>query len=225
MRIDTPTIALVCKYVGTEEEDAPLNSISRVKYEWGLADFGGITTVVQAGKSLHAKLSVPTELKIPLLCVCLPAKLMRHRLVPAMNAHNEVECRGIAIARQANTDVRTTFITMCGRRVEHIMCAHVVEDVWLCHPGGLLSPRDLVKVNVDATTGVKKARMAAPTHRLEFTAPSEKLDKLLAIAHLRAEMAKADMEARAVDLDAAEELFNKNPLTWSCRPKEVFIIW
>ena len=69
LRIDTPAIALVCKYVGTEEEDAPLNSISRVKYEWGLADFGGIATVVQAGKSLHSKLSVPTELKIPLLCV------------------------------------------------------------------------------------------------------------------------------------------------------------
>ena len=41
LRIDTPTIVLVCKYVGTEEEDAPLNSISRVKYEWCLADFGG----------------------------------------------------------------------------------------------------------------------------------------------------------------------------------------
>ena len=35
LRIGTPAIALVCKYVGTEEEDAPLNSISRVKYEWG----------------------------------------------------------------------------------------------------------------------------------------------------------------------------------------------
>ena len=67
--------------------------------------------------------------------------------------------------------------------------------------------------------------MTAPTHQLEFMAPSEKLDKLMAIAHLRAEMAKADMEARAVDLDAAEELFNKNPLTWSCRPKEVFVLW
>ena len=180
---------------------------------------------MQAGKSLHAELSVPTELKIPLLCACLPAKIMRHRLVPAMNAHSEAECRCIAIAKQANTDVRTTFITMCGRRVEHIMCAHVADDVWLCHPGGLLSPRDLVKVNVDATTGVKKARMAAPTHRLEFMAPSEKLDKLMAIAQLRAEVARADVEARAVDLDAAEELFNKNPLTWSCRPKEVFVLW
>ena len=76
LRIDTPTIALVCKYAGTEEEDAPLNSISRVKYEWGLADFGAITTVVQAGKSLHAKLAVPTELKISLLCDCVPAKIM-----------------------------------------------------------------------------------------------------------------------------------------------------
>ena len=104
------------------------------------------------------------------------------------------------------------------------MCARAAYVVWLCHPGGLLSPRDLVKVNVDAATGVKKARLTAPTHRLEFMAPSEKLDKLLAIAHLRAEMAKADMEARAVDLDAAEELFNKNPLTWSCRPKEVFVL-
>ena len=180
---------------------------------------------MQASKSLHAKLSVPTELKIPLLCVCLPAKIMRHRLVPAMNAHNEAECRGIAIARQANADVRTTFITMCGRRVEHIMCAHVADDVWLCHPGGLLSPRDLVKVNVDATEGVKKARMAAPTHRLEFMAPSEKLDKLMAIAQLWAEVARADVEARAVDLGAAEELFNNNPLEWGCRPKEVFVLW
>ena len=42
LRIDTPTIALVCKYVGTEEEDAPLNSISRAKYEWCLADFGSL---------------------------------------------------------------------------------------------------------------------------------------------------------------------------------------
>ena len=76
LRIETPSITLVCKYAGTEEEDAPLNSISRVKYEWWLANIGGITTVVQAGKSLHSKLSVPTELKIPLLCVCLPATIM-----------------------------------------------------------------------------------------------------------------------------------------------------
>ena len=69
LRIETPTITLACKYVGTEEEDAPLNGISRVKYEWALADFGVLTIVVQAGKSLHSKLSVPTELKIPLLCV------------------------------------------------------------------------------------------------------------------------------------------------------------
>ena len=94
LRIGTPTIALVCKYIGAEEEDAPLNSISRVTYEWGLADFGGLTTVVQAGKSLHAKLSVPTELNIPLLCDCLPAKTMWHRLVPAMNAHGEAYCMG-----------------------------------------------------------------------------------------------------------------------------------
>ena len=109
--------------------------------------------------------------------------------------------------------------------MEHLMCAQVKDDVWLCHPGGVLSPRDLVKASVESAIGAKKARMVVPTHRIEFIAPSEKLDKLLAVAQLKAEVAKADIEARDVDLEVAEELFNKNPLEWGCRPKEVFVLW
>ena len=61
--------------------------------------------------------------------------------------------------------------------------------------------------------------MVVPTHRIEYIPPSEKLDKLLAVAQLKAEVAKADIEARDVDLGVAEELFNKQSIGMGMPPK------
>ena len=216
---------LTCTYLGTVEEDAPLRCNTRVTYEWKIDGWGSVKHENLISKVLHRDILTPFSLKTPLLVVCLPGAITKHRSLPAMlkYAQGDVTCRALAIPRPYDADCQTTFINVGGRRVEHLMCAHVSGDTWLVHPSGILSPKDLFKSNV--RPDAKKARLTAPTLKMEPVRPGELLNKLMAVAHFQAEIERAKIAEREVDLNVADERFDKNPFEWRRPPKQVFVLW
>ncbi len=216
---------LSCTYLGTVEEDAPLRCNTRVTYEWKIDGLGSVKNENMISKVLHCDLLTPFSLKTPLLVACLPAAITKHRSLPAMlkYAEGDVTCRALALARPYDADCQTTFLNIGGRRVEHLMCAHVSGETWMVHPGGILSPKDLFKSNV--RHDAKKARMTAPTQTLEPVRPGELLGKLMAVAHFQAEIERARIAEREADLSVADERFEKNPFEWNKTPKQVFVLW
>ena len=133
----------------------------------------------------------------------------------------DVTCRAVAVAKPHDGEYETTFIHVGGRRVEHIMCAKISGDTWLLHPGGVLHHSDLFKTEVRQN---KQPRLNAPTQKIDPIRPCEQLNKLMAIAHWRAEIERACLEGRDPDMKIADEKFIKNPFEFG-KKKHVFVLW
>ena len=218
---------LICTYLGTAEEDAPLHTRTRVKFHWKIDGIGGVDSDNIISKVLHCDyMAAPCTVKIPFLVACLPLAITTHRSLPAMLKYpkGDAVCRALGVARPHEADCQTTFVNVGGRRVEHLMCAHVSGETWLLHPGDILSPKDLFKSEV-RQDAAKKARLTAPTQKLEPVRPSDQLNKLMAVAHFRAEIERARVAEREVDLNVADECFEKNPFEWRRAPRQAFVIW
>ena len=218
---------LSCTYLGTVEEDAPLRCNTRVTYEWKIDGLGSVKNENMVSKVLHCDLLTPFSLKTPLMVSCLPEAITKHRSLPAMLKYPEGDavCRALAIARPYEADCQTTFINVGGRSVQHIMCARISGDSWFVHPGGILSTSDLFKSEVLPQDAAKKARLTAPTLKMEPVRPGELLSKLMAVAHFHAEIERAKIEGREPDLSVTDECFQKNPFEWNKTPKQVFVLW
>ena len=217
---------LICTYLGTVEEDAPLHTRTRVKFHWKIDGIGGVDSDNIISKVLHCDyMAAPCTVKIPFLVACLPLAITTHRSLPAMLKYpkGDAVCRALGVARPHEADCQTTFVNVGGRRVEHLMCAHVSGETWLLHPGDILSPKDLFKSNV--RHNAKKARMTAPTQKLEPVRPGELLNKLIALAHFQAESERAKIAEREADLSATDERFLKKTFEWNKTPKQVFVLW
>ena len=64
-----------------------------------------------------------------------------------------------------------------------------------------------------------------PTYRLPSIQQGELLHKLYAVAHFKAEVLRAKIEGRTVNLQTATANFNVNPCQWGRAPRTVCVIW
>jgi len=140
-----------------------------------------------------------------------------------MQKHDEVRCHAVGIPKEKD-DFETAFVSKDGRRAEVILCAHITENTWLCHFGGAPSINALEKLEVPIGPPTKQPRLNGPVHRLQPIAGAA-LHQVLAVAHFRAEVAKAELESRPVNLEVAEERIEKNAFAWEGKPKHLLVSW
>ena len=227
-----PEDAVVCEYLGTVEEGAPLKSVTRVNFRWtfrGELFEGSVPQETQAAKALHAGaggngLRLPWEAKLPLRVTLLPSLIVERKLVQGMANLADVRVHGLAVPKEHTGEQDTALVLHAGRLQEFLKVAPIAETMWLCHPGGVLSPNGLVQLDIPDGPPPKEPR-GGPIYRLPRIQQGELLHKLYAVAHFRAENLRAKMEGRAICLQTATERFKVDAMQWGHVPRNVFVIW
>jgi len=216
-----PSVFMI-EYAGTED-DAPLDRDARVRFTWSLLG-DHVQQVVLFHRAIRSGLQVPWQTKVPLLAACLPAAIASRRLLPAMQKHDEVRCHALGIPKERD-DFEIAFVSKNGRRAEVILCAHITKNTWWCHFGGAPSINALEKLEVPTGPPQKQPRLNGPVHRLQPIV-GKALHQVLAVAHFRAEVAKAELEGRLVNLDVAEDRIETNAFAWEDKkPKHLLVSW
>ena len=226
-----PDDVATCEYLGTVEDGAPLNSLTRVKFQWTLRGelfHGSVPYETIAAKALHASvrgsgLRLPWECKVPLRVIALPPLIAQKKLVPSMSNREEVNVHGLVIPKDSCPEQETAFVVHGGHRQEFLKVAHVAGTTWLCHPGGVLNPNGLVLLDIQDGPLPKEPR--GPIYRLPRTQQGELLHKLYAVAHFKAEVLRTKMEGSTVSLQTVTKNFKGDALQWGRVPKNVFVIW
>ena len=77
----------------------------------------------------------------------------------------------------------------------------------------------------DDVPAKKKPRKEAPLFRLPTVTAGESLNKLMAVAHYRAETLRAAQAQREPDWVQAERFLNTDPFTWGKKQKHVHVLW
>ena len=227
-----PQQLLSCQYLGTAEEGAPLQCLTRVKFLWnfhGELCEGSVEQEIHAARALHVAsgkggLRLPSVGKLPLRVAVLPSVIIQKKLVPGMSKYEQVKVHGLAIAKEISCEQEKAFVVHGGRRQEVLKVAHVCGNAWLCHVGAILNPNGLVELDVTDEPVPKQPR-GGPTYRLPNIQQGDLLQKLYAVGHFKAEVARATMEGRSIDLKVACDKFNVDVFTWKGLPKNVFVIW
>ena len=225
--------AVVCEYLGTVEEGAPLKSLTRVNFRWtfrGELFEGSVQQETQAAKALHSRsggngLRLPWEAKLPLRVTLLPSLIAKKKLVQGMVSLEDVRVHGLAVPKEFTGKQDTALVLHAGRRQEFLKVAPIAETMWLCHPGGVLSPNGLVQLDVPDGPLPKEPRGTGPVYRLPRIQQGELLHKLYAVAHFKAESLRAKIEGRKIDLQAASEKLHVDVFKWGRPPKNVLVIW
>ena len=140
-----------------------------------------------------------------------------------MKSKSDAVCRAIALPKKYDGELTTIFITREGRSVEHLLCAHVGDKKWLIHHGGSLDPDGLCEHEVKRNA--KRQRSTLSPLCLGHIKQSASLDTLMAIAHFRAEVCRAQQDGREVDLKVAECRFEMNASNWESTPKTILALW
>ena len=102
LEVTLPDDALKCEYVGTEEEDAPLHSRTRILFEWRLRGGGIVKTNTTPMQVLHQGtngLVPPTRFKKFFLLACLPTYLEAKKKLPFFANVARTRCHHVAAAR------------------------------------------------------------------------------------------------------------------------------
>ena len=124
--VTLPDDALKCEYVGTEEEDAPLHSRTRILFEWRLRGGGIVKTNTTPMQVLHQGangLVPPTAFKKLFLLACLPTYLDANKNLPFLAKVAEARCHHVAVARPTlkykitNLDVNGSWPRSYGKRM------------------------------------------------------------------------------------------------------------
>ena len=85
---------------------------------------------------------------------------------------------------------------------------------------------DLVEISVPEESLAKQARVCSgPLYRARPVIAGYYHDKLMAVAHWRAELLAAEKQKRQPDFSAGLEKFNVDPFTWSKPVKNVVVFW
>ena len=226
-----PDSLVSCEYMGTVEDGAPLNSLTRLKLVWKVRTElfeRSVEQEVHASRVLHINSAnngarLPRACKLPLRAGVLPYVIQQRKLLPGMSKYEELMVHGLAISKEISCEQEKVFAVHGGRRQEMLKCAHVSGSIWLCHPGGVLHPNGLAQLDLTDESLAEQPR--GPIYRLQGAQQGDLLQKLYAVGHFKAELVRAKMEGRSVDLKAATEKFNVDAFSWNGSPKNVFVIW
>ena len=212
-----PEEALQCVYVGTQDEDAPLNSRTRILFEWRLKGGGVVKTSTTPMQVLHKGpkngLAPPAIFRKTFLYTCLPAYLERKKNLPFLAKIAAVRCHYLAAARPV-LNYKVVKIQVDGSTAELILCAHVEEDTWLCAPVPPAARKD--KFTAITVTGAQEDVL--------LKRPQPGIDLLCAKAEMEAEKFRAKTEHREVNMQKALAGFVTDVCAFP-RQKEVTLLW
>ena len=211
-----PEDALQCVFWGTQDEDAPLNSRTRILFEWKLRGGGVVKTSTTPMHVLHKGpkngLAPPVIFKKTFLLTCLPAYLERKKNLPFLAKVAAVRCHYLAVARPV-LNYKVVKIQVDGSTAELILCAHVEEDTWLSAP---VPPARKDKFTAITVTDAQEEVL------LKRSKPG--IDLLCAKAHLEVEKHRAKTEHREVNMQKALAGFVTDVCAFP-RQKEVTLLW
>ena len=186
------------------------------------------------GKKTCPKMHAPRQVKATLIWRLLPQHVAKQRTLPFLArvaAEDQIHCHALAFAKMHEGPYETVELSdEAGCKAEHLKLAHVSGTKWVVHPGTSLS------TSLMFITDIPKEAKSPPHKRskaksepvvVEKMKPienGEALSKLFAVAHLFAEVKRASIEERVVDVNAAHALFDKSP-QHKGNPKQVFVLW
>ena len=214
-----------------------------VCFEWTFKGYGHSETFKQKMRCDSAIKSVPfpQPWKTTIKVVTRIDRMRRDAIVEASRLieSSPCECRLLGVPKPqevldelCGSPVAVVFLT-CPRagRQGFLLCARVVGDVWLCHPGTLadgaicadrpfdfndLSARDIVADRFDAFA-MPRARIrhrtevnlleAVAAHPIEWS-------RIRSIAIWKAEELRT--ESGQIDIERASAGFERNPFRWNC---------
>ena len=223
---------LKCRYVGPEKDGDKMRSTTKVIFEWEIPSQKIVARKVTAAlKPVYNDMRIPIEIKKPLLCLLLKFAVVKHKVLPGMKKYPEVACYGIGVPKDHEGEIETALLPVAGRMTEHLKCAHIDGQRWLLHPGNLLNENELFVHDIG-----KKRRLtlgdaqASPQDSAPVRLPAtlvqggRDLDKLMAMACVRAEAERATAKGRDPCLDKAFNAFNLDVQAWS-KSSGVFVLW
>jgi hypothetical protein len=242
------------------EGDTPARNISIAFFEWRVCGENvdrSCTSKVRCGNAVQQGVPFPREWLTPLRCRDLP----RIAKSSAQRVHEDcgvdVQCRVLGQPRKSNLppcgapqSPGSTVVlqTSKGPRLEYLLCAHVNEDVWLCHRGTFVGnkfdsknsfdPQDLVLRDIlrdaweDSPPATKRIRAHLHAGQLRNAAHTRQAawDRLVAVATFRAEEIRAADQHRPCNEDAASSGFEQNSWSWAaCDGRashaEIAVLW
>jgi hypothetical protein len=188
---------LSCKFLGTEPRNQKLNAKARVLFEWRVKDMGAATSKLFLGPVLYDQsLRTPHVIKMPFLCACLPKAISEHKALPFMQEEKgTVTCRSICLSKQIEL-VTIKKGTVRERSDMYLLFAQVYNDVWIAvSEKAPCAPKHLEQVKVEKTEG-----------DAGLSGNHENVRKCYAIAHFLAELSRAKIHHRPVDLETVDGL-------------------
>ena len=215
-------------------------------FTWSVGDGRKHDISMRCDKALYGKPEAlaPRSLMhaLSLAALAQPTKLPRYQKLLATETEGDVEVLAIAAPCPLYEEPNTRILLLRGARIEHVLCAHVSGDEWLCHPG-TLSDEDLSLVEPfrpDALILVNLAEKewtyeSPPKKRLRGRIQScnvkavakehaRRFEQVVALAHYQAEALRAHREGRAFNRTLAEKNMEENPLAWAEDADDVLLL-
>ena len=210
-----------------------MRSTTKVIFEWEIPCQKIVVRKVTAAlKLVYNDMCIPIEIKKPLQCLLLKVAVAKHNVIPGMKKYPEVVCYGIGVPKHHEGDIETALLPVAGRMTEHLKCAHIDGQRWLLHPGNLLTEKELLVHDIGKkrrlTLGEDQASPPQDSAPIRLPATlvqgGRDLDKLMAMACVRAEAERATAKGRDPCLDKAFNAFNLDVQAWS-KSSGVFVLW
>ena len=152
---------------------------------------------------------------MPFLCAALPKAIGEQKSLRFMaEVKGKVTCRAIALPKPVNTVSLKK--GMVAERGTFWLLAHVKDDAWIMvSDKAPLHVQNLVEDNV---TDIVGDAVMNTNH--------EAIRKLYSIAHFQAEISRASIEKRVVNLEIADAMFETCVDKWAtAQPKNVLVRW
>ncbi len=249
VRTDLPNAealeALTCEYAHAPEEtnafaDGSLRRAALLTFRWRLKTRTGHEeeATVTARTNNVAERGVPLPSHWRTAMQCLNLERLCETSAGKVNDPDisNVRCSVLGQAKEPQPpsadgagEGRTVALQADGARVVFILCAHVLDGVWLCHrgtfvDGGLadnpFQEQDLVRKDIVAeawdTSRTKRLRSVGSMNILRALVQDKDYAwcELVAVARYRAEEARARLRGGPIDEIVAREGFERNPWLW-----------
>ena len=176
----------------------------------------------------------PTQVKMALIWALLPQLVAEQRSLPfiaRVAPEVQIRCHALAVAKKHEGSYETVVLSGSkgNRKAEHLKLAHVSGKKWVVHPGTSLSPCLMFLTDIPdepATSPNKRNKTSSKpviVDKIEPIKNGDALSKLFAVANLIAEVKRAKIEKREIDIKVAHAFFDMSlpPKI----PKQVFVLW
>ena len=176
----------------------------------------------------------PRNVRNALIWYLLPQLVTKQRSLPflaRLSPDVKIHCHALAVAKKHEGSYETVVLSNKDNGgTEHLKLAHVSGKKWVVHPGTTMST-SLMFITAIADEPGSSSQSKRPKTSSKFTKVDkikpikneESLSKLFAVAHHIAEVERAKIEKRDIDIKVAHAFFDKSsPETI---PKQVFVLW